>query len=87
MSFHCEIFQLGIVPPNPLVPLMNSLSEFHQFVSYLSIKSPKSLKNKDFTTKSLFLKDLGEIDPEVFDSKIIHLTRVEEVGDDSVAAF
>ncbi len=86
MSFHCEIFQLGIVPPNPLVPLMNSLSEFHQFVSYLSgnnildkilpsillplsIKSPKSLKNKDFTTKSLFLKDLGEIDPEVFDSK------------------
>jgi hypothetical protein len=32
-----------------------------KFVSYLPIKPRKSLKNKDFTSKSLFLKDLGKI--------------------------
>ncbi len=45
------------------IPLTNSPSEFHQFVSYLPIKPPKSLRNKDFTGKSLFLKDLGKINP------------------------
>jgi hypothetical protein len=42
-------------------PFMDSL--FHscpEVVSYLLIKSPKSLTNKDFTSKSLFLKDLEE---------------------------
>ena len=35
-----------------------TLSGSIKSVSYLSIKSPKSLTNKDFTNKSLFLKDL-----------------------------
>jgi hypothetical protein len=41
--------------PHPAHGLI--LSESLEFVSYLSIKAPKSLTNKDLITKSLFLKD------------------------------
>jgi hypothetical protein len=59
---HFEIFQLRIIPPNRPHPAHEfTLSESPQFVSYLLIKPPKSLTNKDFTGKSLFLKDLEKI--------------------------
>ncbi len=39
---------------------VNRWVEFQESVSYLPIKSPKSLTNKDLTAKSLFFKDLGK---------------------------
>ncbi len=40
-----------------------TLPKTQEFVSYLLIRSPKSLTNKYFTSKSLFLKDLGKNQP------------------------
>jgi hypothetical protein len=48
-------------PPHPAHGFI--LSEFHESVSHLPIKPPKSLTNKDFTSKPLFLKDLEKISP------------------------
>jgi hypothetical protein len=42
---------------------------FKEFVSYLLIKSPKSLTNKDFTSNPFKLKDLEKFTLQVFDSK------------------
>ncbi len=49
-------------PPNRSHPAHGfTLLEIHEIVSYLLIKPHKSLTNKDFTGKSLFLKDLEKI--------------------------
>ncbi len=59
--FHPPPLQPRKVPPNRPHPAHElTLSQFQEFVSYLLIKSPKSLTNKDFTAKSLFLKDLAK---------------------------
>jgi hypothetical protein len=54
----------GVLRPmpqtDPIPPIINLLTVSRN-VSYLLIKPPKSLTNKDLTVKSLFLKDLGKI--------------------------
>src|SRR5271157_3194978 len=58
---HPPLLQPRKISPNP--PLRThgfTLSQFCEFVSYLPIKSPKSLTNKDFTGNSFKLKDLGK---------------------------
>ena len=51
-------FQPGKVPPNLPHPAHEFPLGVSSFVSYLPIKSPKSLRNKDFIAKPLFFKDL-----------------------------